>query len=405
MLYTKISSKIIFLILFTALYKSQFLPRLNRTSQYRDPLKEKIGRIVEMTIAIDGIELNNKLRIGLFDSVVPITADNFYQLCVHNYYDNTPFHRIIPDFMIQGGDFTRGDGTGGTAFRYNKGDPNKFEDENFLVRHAPHVLSMANAGPDTNGSQFFITLVNPTWLNGKHVVFARLINTQAVADSVTSTMESYGSGSGKTSKPVTLVKCEEITNDSVNQQNAPEVQQVAPPVIRESPPVRRVTPPVRRESPPVIRESPPIRRVTPPVIRESPPIRRVTPPVIRKSTPLRRVTPPAQRVSPPVRRTISPAKNNDAVQYTQTNNSDLHSIAVKKYELEKEERLRRKELEDAARNNIKPRKRVKRKLPKNIYMNDADIPEKKIRGMGRTAVRYNNNSRFKIKRPVMKLVN
>ena len=187
----------------------------NQPVEDQDPFEVKISKQVQITIAIDGVELDHKLKIGLFNSVVPITADNFYQLCVNKFYDNSPFHRIIPNFMIQGGDFTNHDGTGGHAFKYKPTDPDYFDDENFLIKHGDHVLSMANTGRNTNGSQFFITLENTAWLNGKHVVFGRLINSQQVADSITKTMESFGSRRGTTSKPVILVKCEEIKERSV----------------------------------------------------------------------------------------------------------------------------------------------------------------------------------------------
>ena len=195
------------------LFETNFNNLFGQLIERQDPFKVQIGKRVELTVAIDGVELDHKLKIGLFDSVVPITADNFYQLCVHKYYDNTPFHRIIPDFMIQGGDFTRRNGTGGHAFKYSDNDGDKFDDENFLIKHAPHVLSMANAGPNTNGSQFFITLVDTTWLNGKHVVFGRLINPEQIATNITRLMESYGSRNGATSKPVTLVKCQDMDEE------------------------------------------------------------------------------------------------------------------------------------------------------------------------------------------------
>ena len=162
-------------------------------------------------IDIDGSPAG-RITMQLFADALPKTCENFRALCtgekgvgksgVPLHYKGSIFHRVIPGFMLQGGDFTRGNGTGGESIYGSK-----FNDEGFPYKHnKPYLLSMANAGPNTNGSQFFITTVPCEWLDNKHVVFGEVVSGQDVVKAV----EQQGSQSGKTSKKITISNCGQL---------------------------------------------------------------------------------------------------------------------------------------------------------------------------------------------------
>jgi len=175
-------------------------------------LRHQDNPVVFFDILIGGFSAG-KIYMELFHDVVPRTAENFRQMCTGEFlrnatptgFKNTNFHRVIKDFMIQGGDFVKGDGTGSISI-YGE----SFEDENFTIKHdQPGLLSMANTGPNTNGCQFFITCTKTDWLDNKHVVFGKVIDSKSML--TVRKIENVAVGSNNKPKlTVTISECGEM---------------------------------------------------------------------------------------------------------------------------------------------------------------------------------------------------
>lgn len=194
-----------------ALFNSGGMYAEKAAVEFYDPNKPHTGPVVWFDMSIGG-EKAGRITIQLFGDTTPKTCENFRALCTGEkgvgkmgkplHYKGSAFHRVIPSFMCQGGDFTAGNGTGGESI-YGE----KFADENFTVKHSkPFMLSMANAGPGTNGSQFFLTTVATPHLDGKHVVFGEVIEGEDVVKAI----EAVGSGGGATSQAVVIDDCGEV---------------------------------------------------------------------------------------------------------------------------------------------------------------------------------------------------
>ena len=167
------------------------------TEKEPQPQKEEEEKEMEfMKKAIIKTNMGN-IELGLYDDLTPVTVENFVNLSKKGFYDGTIFHRVIKDFMIQGGD-PQGDGTGGPGYNI----PDEFDDS--LTFSEPGILAMANAGPNTGGSQFFITVINTDWLNNKHTIFGKVLNGYDIVENISNVAVGQGD------KPVDPITIESI---------------------------------------------------------------------------------------------------------------------------------------------------------------------------------------------------